>query len=49
MRKRQEGSFQGIVIQILHDVISEKDLPFEHYVVQEEDRVDIIFKIYKKT
>jgi len=32
MRKRQEHPFQGVVLQILHDVISENDLPFEHYV-----------------
>lgn len=48
-RKRVERPFQGIVIQIMHDVIGEdKRLPFEHYIIQEKDRVDIILT-YKKT
>ena len=33
-RKRVERPFQGIVLQIMHDVVSEdKRLPFEPYIV----------------
>lgn len=48
LRKRQERPFQGIVLQIMHDVIGKDEkLPFESYIIQEKDRIDIVVRYIK--
>ncbi len=43
---RVEGQFQGIVLQIIHDIIGEDPaLPFDALPLQEEARSDVLIRL----